>query len=89
MVLRVWGDKILSLHWVRVVLVMGHIVFLTTESCTWSIHWISSQEVCLGRFWRYTLWRFQHSCQEGLVSQTYLCLMRLDKGATHACTLQS
>ncbi len=45
MVLWVWGDKILSLRWVRVVLVMGHIVFLTTESCTWSIHWISSQEV--------------------------------------------
>jgi len=45
MVLRVWGDKFLSLRWVRVVLVMGHIVFLTTESCTWSIHWTSSQEV--------------------------------------------
>jgi hypothetical protein len=44
---------------------------------------------CLGRFWRYTLWRLQHSRQDGLVSQTYLCLMRLDKGGTHACTSQS
>ncbi len=43
---------------------------------------------CLGRLWRYTLWRFQHSRQDGLVSQTDLCLMHLDKGATHAFTSQ-